>query len=122
MGPSLSHGTHRRRGAYRVPQMAEPVVLREVTDHVGVITMNRPDRRNALNGELAATLDAAVKDMAADDAVKVVVLTGAAPAGGTGGFCSGGDTKSDAGDRRGLELGVPTGALAGDLARHDTQA
>ena len=102
--------------------MSEPVVLTEVRDHVGLITMNRPERRNAVNGALAAALDAAVKAMAADDDVKVVVLTGAAPEGGTGGFCSGGDTKVGPDDREGLQLGVPSNALTGDLARHDTQA
>ena len=39
-----------------------------------------PDRRNALNGGLIAALDAAVKQVAADPEVKVVILTGAAPA------------------------------------------
>jgi 2-(1,2-epoxy-1,2-dihydrophenyl)acetyl-CoA isomerase len=101
----------------------EPVVLTEVTaDKVGIITLNRPERRNAVNGALAEQLDRAVKAMAADDDVKVVVLTGAAPEGGNGGFCSGGDTKQTAEERRGLELGVPPDALAGDLARHDGHA
>src|SRR3546814_8373787 len=58
--------------------------------------------------------------MAADDAVKVVILTGAAPEGRHGGFCAGGDVKDSSGP--GMELGVPRGALAGDLARHDQHA
>jgi 2-(1,2-epoxy-1,2-dihydrophenyl)acetyl-CoA isomerase len=103
--------------------MPPPVVLTEVTENkVGIITLNRPERRNAVNGPLAAQLDAAVKAMAADGDVKVVVLTGAAPDGGTGGFCSGGDTKRGDEDSSGLALGVPPGALAGDLARHDGHA
>jgi 2-(1,2-epoxy-1,2-dihydrophenyl)acetyl-CoA isomerase len=98
----------------------EDVVLTEVTESkVGIVTLNRPERRNAVNGPLAAQLDAAVKAMATDSEVKVVVLTGAAPEGGTGGFCSGGDTKRDANDSAGLALGVPPDALAGDLSRHD---
>jgi 2-(1,2-epoxy-1,2-dihydrophenyl)acetyl-CoA isomerase len=105
--------------------MDDPAVLTEVTDAVGIITMNRPHRRNAINGALVAGLDAAVKQLAAADEVKVVVLTGAAPDGGTGGFCSGGDTKRDEAQPNELELmslGVPAAALAGDLARHDTHA
>jgi 2-(1,2-epoxy-1,2-dihydrophenyl)acetyl-CoA isomerase len=103
--------------------MSDRDVLTEVTENkVGIITMNRPERRNAVNGPLAEQLDAAVKAMAADGEVKVVVLTGAAPEGGTGGFCSGGDTKRDATDSSGLALGVPPDALAGDLARHDGHA
>ena len=35
-------------------------VLAEVNDRVGTITLNRPERRNAVNGPLAAGLDAAV--------------------------------------------------------------
>lgn len=96
------------------------MLLREVVDRIGVITLNRPERRNALDGALVAALDAAVKEMAADAEVKVVVLTGAAPEGRHGGFCSGGDVKD--GSRPGMELGVPPGALEGDLARHDRHA
>lgn len=102
--------------------MAEPVLLIEVSDRVGILTLNRPECRNALDGELVAALDGAVKQMAADDTVKVVVLTGAAPAGGVGGFCSGGDTRSRPGDDERMALGVPQDALDGDLARHDTHA
>jgi 2-(1,2-epoxy-1,2-dihydrophenyl)acetyl-CoA isomerase len=101
---------------------APPVVLTDVTDRIGTITLNRPERRNAVNGPLAAALDAAVKQMAADLDVKVVILTGAAPDGRAGGFCSGGDTKRGPDDSAGLELGVPQQALAGDLARHDGHA
>lgn len=99
------------------------VLLTEVRDRIGTITLNRPERRNALNGELVAALDAAVKQMAADDAVRVVVLTGSGPEGEPGGgFCSGGDTKRDREHDAGMELGVPPDALQGDLARHDTHA
>jgi 2-(1,2-epoxy-1,2-dihydrophenyl)acetyl-CoA isomerase len=98
------------------------VLSTEIEDRVGVITLNRPERRNALDGALIAALDAAVKQFAADPEVKVVVLTGAAPEGGAGGFCSGGDTKRDRSDNTGMELGVPPAALEGDLARHDSHA
>lgn len=98
-----------------------PVVLTEVNDRIGTITLNRPATRNALNGELVAALDAAVKQMAADRDVKVVVLTGAPAAGQHGGFCSGGDLRDGRGSP-GMELGVPPDALDGDLARHDSHA
>lgn len=99
-----------------------PSILTDVNDRVGIVTLNRPERRNALNGELIAALDSAVKQMAADPEVKVVVLTGAPPPGGSGGFCSGGDVKRDRSDGRGMDLGVPPDALEGDLARHDHHA
>jgi 2-(1,2-epoxy-1,2-dihydrophenyl)acetyl-CoA isomerase len=93
------------------------VLITDVVDRVGVITLNRPERRNALNGELTAALHAAVNEMAADPLVKVVVLTGSAPPGRHGGFCAGGDIRDGSGP--GMELGVPADALEGDLARHD---
>lgn len=107
--------------------MTEPVILTEVTDRIGTITLNRPERRNALNGELIVALDGAVQKMADDDGVKVVILTGAAPEGRHGGFCAGGDVK-DGGATRGEpkgdsgDAGVPTDALSGDLSRHDRHA
>jgi 2-(1,2-epoxy-1,2-dihydrophenyl)acetyl-CoA isomerase len=99
-----------------------PVVLTEVTDRVGIITMNRPERLNALDGEHMGALDAAVKQMASDPEAKVVVLTGAAREGKHGGFCAGGDIKGGGRGSPGSELGVPPNALDGDLARHDTHA
>jgi 2-(1,2-epoxy-1,2-dihydrophenyl)acetyl-CoA isomerase len=99
----------------------EPVLLSEVAAGVGTITLNRPARRNALNGALIGALDAAVRQMADDPEVKVVVLTGAAPEGGQGGFCSGGDVKEGASGPGG-ERGVPVDALSGDLSRHDLHA
>jgi 2-(1,2-epoxy-1,2-dihydrophenyl)acetyl-CoA isomerase len=98
-----------------------PVILTEVVDHVGTITLNRPARRNALNAELIASLDAAVRHMADDPEVKVVVLTGAPAEGSVGGFCSGGDVKEGASGPGG-EKGVPPDALRGDLSRHDLHA
>jgi enoyl-CoA hydratase len=59
-------------------------------DHgaVRVLTMNRPEVRNALNTELFEALYAALADVDADDSVRAVVLTGADPA-----FCAGVDLK-----------------------------
>ena len=61
-----------------------PVVLTEVSDGVGVVTLNRPEARNALSRELIAAIPDAMAAMEADGAVEVVVLTGADPA-----FCAG---------------------------------
>jgi 2-(1,2-epoxy-1,2-dihydrophenyl)acetyl-CoA isomerase len=101
---------------------AVPVILTEVRDRIGIITMNRPGRRNALNSELIAALDGAVRQMAAEPEAKVVILTGAAPEGSHGGFCSGGDIKDGGRGAPGSELGVPPQALSGDLSRHDMHA
>ncbi|MGV0718016.1 enoyl-CoA hydratase [Mycolicibacterium sp. XJ662] len=61
-----------------------------VTDHgpVRVLTMNRPEARNALGRELIRTLYAALTDADADGNVRAVVLTGTDP-----GFCAGVDLK-----------------------------
>ena len=53
---------------------------------VRILTMNRPEKRNALNAELAGGLLAALRAADADDSVGAVVLTGAGP-----GFCAGAD-------------------------------
>ena len=56
------------------------------TEAVRVVTMNRPDKRNALNTALTRSLLDALRAADADDAVRCVVLTGAGP-----GFCAGAD-------------------------------
>ena len=56
---------------------------------IAVLTMNRPEARNALNPALREALASALKDADADPAVRVVILTGAGPA-----FCAGMDLKS----------------------------
>lgn len=63
-------------------------VLYTVSDHVAVVTLNRPDRRNALNRRAYAELGSAFKAAQADEEVRVVVVTGADPA-----FCAGEDVK-----------------------------
>ena len=61
-------------------------ILYEVQDGVARITLNRPDKRNALDGELVSELKDAMTASAADSQCRVVVLAGA----GTD-FCSGAD-------------------------------
>jgi enoyl-CoA hydratase len=63
-------------------------VLTEVSDGVAVITINRPEARNAVNGEVARGIAAAVEDLDARKDVQVLILTGA---GGT--FSAGMDLK-----------------------------
>ena len=53
------------------------VLLRERRDGVEVLTLNRPEKRNALNRELLDALATAFAEIEADDEVRVVVLTGA---------------------------------------------
>ena len=59
-----------------------------VQDGVALATLNRPERRNALNPRAYAEVEAAFRAATADDAVRCMVVTGADPA-----FCSGEDVK-----------------------------
>ena len=52
-------------------------VLFEVKDHVGIITINRPNALNALNQDVMKELDAIVKEADANDDVYVMIITGA---------------------------------------------
>jgi enoyl-CoA hydratase len=48
----------------------------EVRDHVGWLWLNRPDKRNALSEDMWADIPAAVRELGADDAVRVIVVAG----------------------------------------------
>lgn len=60
----------------------------EVNGEVAIVTIDRPEVRNAVDGPTAAELAAAFRRFEADDALKVAVLTGA-----HGTFCAGADLK-----------------------------
>jgi len=67
-------------------------LIYETEDNVAILTMNRPERRNALNAELNADLLSAFQQAQADETVRAVVLTGAGK-----GFCAGADLTAVAG-------------------------
>ena len=64
----------------------------EVQGHVALITLNRPDARNAVNGQVATEMEAAVDAMEADDNVWVGILR-AVTVGDRPVFCAGADLK-----------------------------
>ena len=66
--------------------MSEDVVLVEPIDSVGWVTLNRPERRNALNEALVRRLESVLSDLEVANWCRAVVLTGAGKA-----FCAGGD-------------------------------
>jgi enoyl-CoA hydratase/carnithine racemase len=76
------------------------VLLYEVRDGVGTITLNRPERRNAFTLEMLDLWTAALQDARTNEAVQAVVVTGAAQA-----FCSGGDVggMANRGEMSGLD-------------------
>jgi enoyl-CoA hydratase/carnithine racemase len=63
-------------------------VAYQTADQIARITLNRPERRNALNRRAYAEIEAAFRYAGADSAARCVVVTGADPA-----FCSGEDVK-----------------------------
>ncbi|HUL95387.1 MAG TPA: enoyl-CoA hydratase [Usitatibacter sp.] len=70
------------------PISADPLVLRSVADGVATLTLNRPAQYNALSGAMLAALNAELDALAADETVRVLILTGAGRA-----FCAGHDLK-----------------------------
>ncbi len=64
-------------------------LLESVTDRVATLTLNRPDRLNALSAPMLDGLLEALPRLAADPGIGVVILTGAGR-----GFCAGGDVKN----------------------------
>ena len=76
--------------------MSEPAVLSDVEGAIGVITINRPDKLNALDLATIEAMQAALSAMEANPAVRVIIFTGAGKA-----FIAGGDI-ADLNSRRGL--------------------
>lgn len=61
-------------------------ILIDITDRIATVTLNRPEKRNALNGEVVRELRQAFARLQADDNVKVIVLAANGKA-----FCAGAD-------------------------------
>jgi len=70
-------------------------ILVEAEDGVGIITLNRPDKLNAMNRQLSRELHDAVKQLDGDDRVGCIVITGAGRA-----FSAGGDIHEQREDDR----------------------
>ena len=87
--------------------MPDTVVRTEPVPGVAVLTLSRPDRLNAMSHELVADLHAALDDVGAHGAVRVVVLTGEGR-----GFCAGLDLKDGAAVPGTGHLGRPQQGLA----------
>lgn len=72
---------------FHVTDNAMPdLVISEIQDAICTITLNRPEKRNALNADVVRELQTAFDAAAADDSVRVIMLTGAGSA-----FCAGAD-------------------------------
>ncbi len=82
--------------------MTEPLVKCTVSHGVGTLTLNRPDKLNALSPRMMAELLLAQQSLAGDSHVRVMVVTGAGR-----GFCAGGDLQEiEDAWKRGDEAGL----------------
>src|SRR3546814_16297445 len=84
-------------------------ILIDDEEGVRTITLNRPDRLNALTGSIMTPLADACADAARDSSVGCVIVTGAAR-----GFCAGGELKAGGGDKA---VVPPTPAVGSRTAR-----
>ena len=66
--------------------MNNPLVILQVESGIATLTLNRPDKRNAMSDEVRTEFIAALEKVSADKAIRALVLTGAGK-----GFCAGGD-------------------------------
>ena len=69
-----------------MPNYQYIILEKDPVEHIARLTINRPDRRNALHDDATDEMGQAIDDVAADDDIRVLVLTGAGDA-----FCAGGD-------------------------------
>jgi enoyl-CoA hydratase len=91
------------------------MVTYEVRGHVAVITLNRPDARNAVNDDLAQAMEEAIDRLESEDGVWVGVLTANTEGHKSPVFCAGADLKAlNAG---GQTLGTKRGGFAGFVYR-----
>ncbi|OYV01493.1 MAG: enoyl-CoA hydratase, partial [Burkholderiales bacterium PBB5] len=84
------------------------VLIERLPDHVALVTINRPEARNAVNGDVARGLQAAIDETEADDQVWAVILTGA----GSDAFSAGADLKAVS-SGQGAQLATERGGFAG---------
>ncbi|MBI2868402.1 MAG: enoyl-CoA hydratase/isomerase family protein [Chloroflexi bacterium] len=88
----------RKRKAPARPATTRETLLVEIHDWIGAVTLNRPDRLNAINFQMAQELNSALVELGADDAVRVIVIKGAGRC-----FCAGMDL-SEFGDLSAIDF------------------
>ncbi len=92
------------------------IVTYEPNGRIAVITLNRPDARNAVNGDVAAGLEAAIDRLEADDAMWVGIITANTEGQVRPVFCAGADLKAiNSGE--GASLNTERGGFAGFVYR-----
>lgn len=95
--------------------MTAPVLFELVEPHIALVTLNRPEARNAVNGALAQALEEAVDRVEQDGEIRVAVLTGQGTA-----FCAGADLK-EVSAGRGATLATARGGFGGFVRAQRTK-
>jgi enoyl-CoA hydratase/carnithine racemase len=86
----------------------EPVLYQDVAPHVALVTLNRPEKRNAVNAEMAAALEAIVRRIEDDPEIRAAILTSSIDKV----FCAGADLEAIVtGKGKGIETAA--GGFAG---------
>ena len=86
--------------------MKAPLHYDQIGQEVAVVTLNRPESRNAINAQITLEIEAAVEAIEADEKIRVGIITGA----GNQAFCAGADLKEVAAG------GLPSMFTAGGFA------
>src|SRR6478609_8493558 len=106
-------------GRPTIPTMSE-IVTYETEGHIALITLNRPDARNAVNGDVAQGLEAAVDQLEDDDEVWVGILQANTEGQNNPVFCAGADLKAiNSGNA--AALNTKRGGFAGYAYRERTK-
>ena len=92
------------------------IVLYETRGRIGLITLNRPDARNAVNGDVAAGVEAAVDQLESDDEVWVGIITANIEGQERPVFCAGADLKA-INSGQAASLNTKRGGFAGFVYR-----
>ena len=96
------------------------IVQYEVQGRIGIITLNRPEARNAINGDVASGVEAAVDQLEADPEVWVGILTANTAGQERPVFCAGADLKAINSGKAG-GLATAKGGFAGFAYRERTK-
>jgi len=112
---STDEQSGRNRGVAPPGDAEQPHALIERRGHVLILTLNRPQARNALSGPMMALMRQAWDEVDSDSDIRVAVLTGAG-----GAFCAGADLKAmtaappgDSFEKSGIDLSVIDALLKG---------
>ena len=87
---------------------AEPVLFEMLTPHIALVTLNRPEKRNAINPAIALAMEAIIRRVEDTADVRVVLLASSTPRV----FCAGADLAAIAAGK-GRDMETPTGGFAG---------